>query len=125
MVAEAMTRTANGPALSWSSQDIEQRCGVPGGRYTRVNTLLSFALAVICTVVTYAMMLPFRDRYLVQMFRERGAVQYVTVLFAYWAAWILVLKLFKLRLQRRALNVEVVPSEPDFVLTAATAERAL
>jgi biopolymer transport protein ExbB/TolQ len=120
-----MTQAATHPALSWSSQDLEQRCGVHGGRFTRVNTFLSFALAFMCTVATYAAMLPFRDRYIVQMFRERGAVQYVTVLFAYWATLILLLKLLKLRLQRRALRIEVVPSEPDFVLTAATAERVL
>ena len=113
--------TAPAQRLSWHRQDVEQRFGFSGGRFTRSNGFFTFGLAVVLTVGAYAAMLPFRDRYTVQMFTERGAVQYVTVLFSIWAVVILLIKTSKIRLQRRALAAELVPAEVDFVLSKATA----
>jgi biopolymer transport protein ExbB/TolQ len=109
------------PPLSWFRQDVEQRFGLKGGRFTSTNGFLTFGLAVVLTVGAYAAMLPFRDRYWVRMFTENGAVQYVTVLFSFWSAVILLFKKAKLGLQRRALRYELVPDQVDFVLSKATA----
>ena len=47
--------------LSWMSDDIEQQMLFRGGRYTRVNSWCSFALAVLMTCAFYAVLFPFRS----------------------------------------------------------------
>ena len=111
--------------LSWLQQDIEHRVGVTGGRFTRTNSALTFVLALALTAAFYACLVPFAGHYFARMFTERGYVQYVTVLFSFWALVILFVKVQKMRLQRRALGVRLVPDQPDFVLTGATAADVL
>jgi len=112
----------NSHVLSWTARDIEQRIGVRGGRFTGTNGIFTFLLAIFLTIAFYALLLPFRDRYFAQMFTERGVVQYVTVFFSFWALVMILIKTQKIRLQRQALAVALVPSDPDFVLSVATAE---
>ena len=111
--------------LSWIRQDIEQRIGLRGGRFTRTNTLFTFSVALLATAAFYASLVPFQGRYFVRMFTERGVVQYVTIFFSAWALAILAVKMHKVRLQRRALDVRVVPELADFVLSSATAADVL
>jgi biopolymer transport protein ExbB/TolQ len=120
-----MVNVSSNGRLSWTREDVEQRCGVRGGRFTQTNTLLTFCIAVLLTVIAYAAMLPYKDRYFVQMFTERGAVQYVTVLCGFWALTILAIKSLKIRLQRKPLTHSVTPQDPDFVLSSATAADVL
>ena len=47
--------------LSWMRDDIEQQLLFRGGRFTRVNSWCSFALAVLMTCAFYAALFPFRD----------------------------------------------------------------
>ena len=54
------------------------------------------------------------------MFLERGYTPCVMVFFSYWALAILVMKSLKLKLQRNALELSVVPEDTDFVLSVAT-----
>jgi biopolymer transport protein ExbB/TolQ len=106
--------------LNWVALDFEQRFGMSGGRFTRTNTVFTFVAAAVLTAAAYAAMSRFPERYIVQMLAERGAFQYVTVLFAIWSTVILLVKCQKVALQRRALTVQLVPNDPDFVLSAAT-----
>lgn len=117
--------TTTPPSLAWFSGDIEQRFGVRGGRFTRANAVFAFTIALICTVAVYVCMLPFQDRHIVQMFTERGAVQYVIVLFTFWCLIMLAVKWQKLAFQERALKVRLVPSSADFVLSVATVNDVL
>jgi biopolymer transport protein ExbB/TolQ len=112
--------TTTSPSLSWFASDIEQRFGVRGGRFTRANSLFTFAIAVVLTVAAYLCMLPFHHHRFVQMFTDRGAVQYVIVLFSFWSLIMLAVKWQKVRLQARALRTRLVPDSPDFVLSVAT-----
>ena len=64
--------------LSWSRQDVEQRLAFKGGRYTRVNTLLSLLLAGILTVLFYAALLPFEGTHFASMFTDRGGTRTIT-----------------------------------------------
>jgi biopolymer transport protein ExbB/TolQ len=106
-------------------QDVEHRFGVRGGRFTSASSTFAFIIAAIITAAAYGAMMPFRDRYFVQMLTERGAVQYVTVFFSAWAIVLLVLKVQKIRLQRRAMTFRFVPADPSFVLSASTAAEVL
>ncbi|MGC1272321.1 MAG: MotA/TolQ/ExbB proton channel family protein [Planctomycetaceae bacterium] len=108
--------------LSWARSDLEQRLGFRGGRFTRVNTWLTALLAAVASVAFYAALLPIRETYFGQMFLERGPIPYVITFFTAWAGVILCVKWTKLRLQQRALAIDVVPGTPDFVLSPQTVD---
>lgn len=109
------------PELSWAASDIEQRLGFRGGRFTRVNSLLTFILAIAVSVAFYAILiLTIRQTPFAAMFLDRGFTPYVmTVLFA-WSGIIMVFKWRKLKLQSKSLLMQITPSEPDFVLSTTT-----
>jgi biopolymer transport protein ExbB/TolQ len=102
--------------------DIEQRLGFRGGRYTRVNNLLSALIGAVLTVAFYAALWPVRTSLFARMFTERGPTPYAITFLSFWALAILVLKARKLRLQQRALDFTVVPQNYDFVLSPGTAD---
>ncbi len=111
--------------LSWSRQDIEQRLGFHGGRYTGVNKLLTALMALVFTVLFYAALLPLRNTALadfVRMFTDRGFVPYAICFFSAWATAILMVKSRKLAFQRKSLQYRVVPDDHDFVLSSATVD---
>jgi biopolymer transport protein ExbB/TolQ len=109
--------------LPWTRSDIEQRFGFRGQRFTRVNNFLSFYSGLLLTVAFYgAMTLPaLRGTSIEQMFTQRGPTQYFTSLFFFWSVSILGIKYFKLRLQKKALTFDVVPSHHEFVLSPSSA----
>lgn len=109
------------PALDWSRRDIEQRFGVRGGRFTHVNLLFTGSVAVCLTVGFYAALLPMHGQYWADMFTERGSVQYVTVMFTFWCLIMLFVKWSKTRMQSLALGLRLMPNDPAFELTPATA----
>jgi len=59
------------------------------------------------------------------MFIHRGVTPYFIVFFTAWALAILFLKHRKLAFQRRSLKHVVVPSDHDFVLSAATVDNVM
>jgi len=111
--------------LSWTKSDIEQRLGFRGQKFTRVNGLFSFLLAMVLTVVYYAALTYIRDTHLAAMFMDRGPTPYFISLLSFWSLSILFVKYFKLRLQKRALLYDVVPNEPEFVLSPGTASEVI
>ncbi len=108
--------------LSWARGDVEQRLGFPGGRFTRVNSLLSGLAGALLAAAFYGALLPFRDSRIGAMFFDRGVVQYAIAFFTAWSLTTLLLKWLKLRLQCRALAIDVVPATPDFVLSPQTVD---
>lgn len=115
--------------LNWGSEDIEQRVGVRGGKYTDVNLGLSLmvagALAVLLFAVLRMLPEPWQASRVVQMALERGWTPYAMLFLALWAMVTLWVKWRKLAFQRRAMGVEVIPRENDFALTRETAPEAL
>lgn len=110
--------------LLWSS-DIERRFGVPGTRFTSVSAWFSSLVGLLLTFGVYAAINPFREYEYVRMFTDRGAVQYITVFFAFWTAAILVLKWRKVSFQRKAMNAVLVPRDPHFILSGGTASAVI
>lgn len=117
-----MSKTLPEVPLAWSRQDIEQRLGFRGARYTDVNTLLSFLVGTGLAIAFYAALLPFQRTYFSQMFTARGWTPYAIVFFSSWSIAILHFKSRKLALQRKSLEYTVVPAEHDFVLSSATVQ---
>lgn len=123
--------------LPWARKDIEQRLFFRGGRYTRVNSLLSFIMALLLACVFYASLFPVRESSFAEMFLPRSSVSgqaqnpvaafipFAIVFFSSWCLAILFLKSRKLRFQRRALNFEVVPQDVDFVLSAGNVDTVI
>lgn len=124
-MAQDATPPNNDVPLAWARGDIEQRLGFHGGRYTRVNTLLSFLIGAGLTVLFFGALFPFRGTNVAATFMDRGPTPYVTMLLAWWSVAILFLKSRKLAFQQRALAYQVVPESHDFVLSAATADQVL
>lgn len=108
--------------LSWTKSDPEQRLAFRGGRYTRVNSWCSLLLAVLLTTGFYAVLFPLQQTYFAITFMQRGPIPYAIAFFFFWSIAILVLKFLKLRLQRRALGLNLVPSDPEFVLSPLTVD---
>lgn len=99
----------------------------PGGRFTKVNAVLSGLLAAAMTAAFYGILATpwFRGGYLDAIFNQRGPTQHATAFLFLWCLVILFIKWTKLRFQRRALDIRVIPAEAGFVLSTATVDRVL
>ncbi|HYF34147.1 MAG TPA: MotA/TolQ/ExbB proton channel family protein [Prosthecobacter sp.] len=112
--------------LDWSRSDFERRLGFSGGRFTTPNKVLAFIAALLLTAAFYALIVlslrlwPQTHRY-AAMFLERGPCPYPTVLLFFWALSLLGIKWRKLRLQLRAMDLPIMPQQPEFELTPDTA----
>jgi biopolymer transport protein ExbB/TolQ len=114
-------------SLPWSRQDIEQRFGFPGGRYTQVNTWFTALLALAATIIFYLCLMPFSDHYVAKSFNRPDSVivTYPTVFFSFWALMILLIKSRKLAYQKKALKYQIVPKDHDFVLSSGTVDTVM
>lgn len=118
--------------LSWDRADIESICGFKSKKSTRVNFVFAFILGLIFTGVFYGIMSMFRGHGLqmVDMFfhggeEKRSAIPYFTVFLACFSAAILVLKNAKLKVQQKALQVNILPADTNFTLAPVTARAIL
>jgi biopolymer transport protein ExbB/TolQ len=112
--------------VSFDRQDIERRLGMPAGRYTSAGPLLAPILAALITAAFYGVLAVFPESLLSEMFTRNPAISGAIVLLGVWALMIVAIKGAKLRLQRRALSLEIVPTDtPGFVLTPASVEEVL
>ena len=112
--------------ISWHRNDIEQRFGFAGGRFTKVNSLLSFLLAISMTVVIYLLMaFVFQNTRTGAMFLDRGFTPYVMTLLFCWSLVMVVVKQRKLKLQKDTLAIQIIPTDLDFVLSVSTVDQVL
>jgi len=108
--------------ISWSREDIERRFYFDGAKYTQANSLLTFLIAGLISVLFYGLLIPLKDTEFADMFRNQGAIPYAIVFFSAWSLAILFIKFRKLALQKRCLNFQIVPNETDFTLTPANVD---
>lgn len=121
------------PRLAWEREDIERRIGFPSGPFTEAGLPLALLLGTFLAVAFYLILLIFyHDRFtgtfvgsIPPMFYERGTIPYIETFLAGWALGILFVKQRKLALQRRALDIDVVPPRADFVLSPDTVNHVL
>lgn len=116
--------------LNWTKNDIEQRFGFHGGRFTTANSVFTFIMALLLAGAFYATLVFWlrgipQAKSFCDIFLERGIPTYFIVIFFCWSLSILFVKGFKLREQRRALTIKPVPVDPDFVLNRETANEVL
>jgi len=113
--------------LNWARQDVEQRLFFAGGRFTRVNGLLTGLIGILLGVAFYAVLMttPLSRTSFGQIFLDRGPTQHAVVVLFFWSLASLVFKRSKLRLQRQALDVRVLPDEPGFVISPSNVDQVL
>ncbi len=124
-------------SLSWKDEDFENRWGFGlfrGGRFTAVNKIFTFLIAAVVSGAFLWLMTflynrpegaPFRR--IGEMFVRPGNI-YATgpaTLFFFWGVVVSLIKIPKLRLQRRALDMAAVPQHREFVLNEDTAKTVL
>lgn len=111
--------------LSAFRTDLESRVGISAGTGTAVKSWFAGIVALVLTVLFYAIVfflpsISFRATML-----DRGPTQYVAVFLGIWCATILLIKRSKLKLQRSALEHSAVPENSDFVLSSQTADELI
>src|SRR5437016_3552211 len=94
------------PLLNWVQDDLEQRCGFRGGRFTSCNKLFTFLAAILMGALFYLFAVyclkPFpQTAFVAHMFLEHGIIPYPIVAIFFWAVAILTVKWRKLAYQRR------------------------
>lgn len=106
--------------ISWGRCDPEQRLAFRGGRFTSVNTVCSLLPAALLTTGFYFALIPLHGTWLHTTFTQRGFVPYAIVALFFWSLAMLGMKFLKLRLQARALRLQLVPEHPEWVLSPLT-----
>ena len=87
-----------------------------------MSSLFSFLIGSLASVIFYGVLYVFRDTIVGKSFFERGIIPYFIVLFTFWALAILIVKWSKLRVQKNALRMVILPDDPQFVLSPDTVE---
>jgi len=118
---------ADEPVLNWTRSDFEQRLGFRGGRFTAVNNIVSFLIAIVLTVLFYVFVIYGLNRFeqtqfvAIMFIRGGGLIPIPTMFLFFWCLSILFIKRKKLDFQRRALDLKPFPDNPDFLLNPETA----
>jgi biopolymer transport protein ExbB/TolQ len=98
--------------------------GVRSSRFTAVNSGLCAGFALAASVLYYAFLYLMPENWFADMFIKRGFTPYLMVFLAYWSVAILVLKWTKVRVQRQALGISILP-EGAFVLSPNTVDQVM
>jgi len=110
--------------LSWLRNDMETMLGVRGGRFTAVNSGLCAGFAFAATILFYAFLYLLSGTWISELFTNRGFTPYPMTFLAFWSVAILFFKWTKIRLQRKALDVTILP-HATFILSPNTVDQVL
>ena len=115
--------------LNWARSDFEQRFGFRGARFTAVNNVVSFLIALVLTALFFVFVVYLLNRieptkFVAAMFL-RGVIPIPIAFLFFWCMAILFVKGRKLSFQRRALDLKPFPEQPDFVLNSETSQEVL
>ena len=113
--------------LDWENKDIEQRIGLNGGRFTRANTFFTLVIMILATVSFYGIcFIGLEPNNILEDISKKIHISWIysicnRVSF-FWGMGTLFVKWRKLKFQEKALDLAVVPQEPDFSLNNETAK---
>lgn len=88
-----------------------------------VSIWLTGLLGLVAAVLWYGIMFPFQDTFIGAMFWQRGPIPFPTTFLMFWALAILVLKSQRLKEQKRAMLVDVLPSEISEEITLESIDK--
>ena len=118
--------------VSYARNDIERMCGFKSKKLTMVNYVFTCIIGILLTILFYSLLIPFygKDITLIDMFfhggsANRSSLPYYTVFLTFWSIAILAVKMLKLKNQRKAFELDILPEDPNFVLSPRTAREIL
>lgn len=122
--------------ILWYQSDIENMCGFKSKKFTGVNIFFSFIMGCLISLAFYGILILFRLYFkgqeitMIEMFfhggsQNRSIIPYFTVFFTGWSLAILLIKNMKLRVQKKALEINILPPDYKFTLTALTAKEII
>jgi biopolymer transport protein ExbB/TolQ len=119
--------------LSWNKLDFERKFAFDSKKYTGVNALFSFILAIVFSGAFYGALYGFSqfgEFAKINMFfhggpENRSTIPYFIVFLSSWSMAIVFIKSRKLKLQKKALNLDIVPQDVDFVLAPNSASQIM
>ena len=116
--------------LSWNDSDIESKISlgmIRPGKYTNVSLLVSAFVGLIFFVIVYFSIellsksqIPYVD-IVNNRLVSGGAISYITLYFFCWGMGILFIKNQKLRTQRLALSLAIVPQNEVYIVNQESA----
>ena len=123
---------SSGARYRWNQMDLERRIGFSGGRFTGPKPLPAFLAGSILTVVFYALVMwidphvPLAQPVTRAFLRQANLWTVVPLCLLFFSSVaLLVGKILKLGVQKKAMGWAVVPASADFVLNENTAEAVL
>lgn len=119
--------------LNWKRLDPEARWGFRARKFTAVNNLVALLWGGIFTAVFYGTLYPLHligKWQMVDMFfhggeEKRSMIPYFTIFLSCWCLAFLILKWKKLKVQRLALNIRLVPDSKDYVISPMNAQNII
>jgi biopolymer transport protein ExbB/TolQ len=111
--------------LCFFEMDIERRCGFSSSAGTFAHPWFAGVVAAVLTVALFSILMVVPRTYYSAIFLDRGPTQYAAVFLGFWCLVMLVVKRQKLKLQRRALAYDAIPSAHNFVLSSQTADQVV
>ena len=118
--------------LSRRLSDIECVLGFSSQKFTSVNYFFTFILGALLFTLFYSILSIFHNgtNVWIEMFFHGGAdnrstLPYFIVFLGSWSLAIVFTKYMKLKTQRKVLDLDILPKDPQFVLTSATARLIL
>ena len=119
--------------LNWNRSDFERKFTFDSKKYTGVNSVFSFIMAIVFSVAFYGLLYAcsqFGEFAKINMFfhggpEQRSTIPYFIVFLSSWSMAILFIKSRKLALQQKALTLDIVPQDVDFVLAPNSASQIM
>ena len=119
--------------LNFQQMDPEAKWGMTGKKYTAVNNLWSLLHGIFLTAIFYGLLWPLhnlrRYPYIDMFFHggdvERSTIPYYTMLLTFWCLAILWIKWRKLKVQEKALTIQLIPDSNNFVISKMNAEKII
>lgn len=110
--------------LAYKRVDPERLLNLPCGKFTSPSTITPLMFSTIAMAAIYSIVYYNREKY-TEVSEWLGINAYygipiVIFAFSFWSLSILIFKYFKIRAQRKALSLRLVPDTPGFVIDSSS-----
>lgn len=126
-----MSKPARSAVLDFRRADPEARVGLPVGRHTTPSIASSLLLGILLMLGCVAFAMVIRDdaspsrTFMYRLILGYYGIAPAELFLSCWSVAFLVIKYLKIRAQRQALGLQVIPRDPGFELTAASSPRVV
>ncbi|MBR7139079.1 MAG: MotA/TolQ/ExbB proton channel family protein [Lentisphaeria bacterium] len=119
--------------LNWKKVDPEAKWGIRAKKFTAVSNWFSLVWGIVLTVIFYGVLYPFHmigKWQMVNMFfhggvEKRSSIPYFTMLLGFWCLAFLIIKLKKIKAQKKALELELIPDSREYIISPMNAQEII